>query len=185
MLRTTSLGIHRRVPIAAGLYEMFHGAFGCLKCDLRWFLCPFPGEQNTQQWAQLSLLLPSVRSHSPVLPQEQEVCPETNPQGLPKSWEAQVCLINLFTGYSTCFRGIIIFIFNTFPPFGIAVWDNPLESVRWTSFSHRRTWRNLQIHTDVSAQLIGSTWKEKLIIVEDSRWSVHLQVSQAELGTES
>lgn len=116
--------------------------------------CVLFQENTTPSSEQDCLLLPPVRSHSSVLPREHEVCPDTNPEGLPNTWEAQVCLINFFTerNIPLGLEALFLYLIHFFP-FQIAVWASPLESVRWTSFSHKRTWRNLQVHTGVSAQL--------------------------------
>lgn len=152
-------------------------AFGCLKCGLKWVLCPFFRRTKHAAVSTTVSSLTFCEIPQPSAAREQEVCPETNPEGLPEAWEVKVCLINVVTKRDIpLVLGALLFLYlvNFFPS-EIAAWASPLESVRWSSFSHKRTWRNLQVHTGVSAHLIGCTWKEKLVIVQDSCWSVHLQ----------
>lgn len=97
----------------------------CLDLGHKLFLGLFPGEQNItwQRWALLSLVLHSVRIHSPLLPGKQERCVQKCvPRNGLSNGEAEVCLQ--------------LFPWETDPY--VFVWIIPLESVRWTSSAGER-----------------------------------------------
>lgn len=128
--------------------------------------CVLFQENKTPSSEQDCLLLPPVSSHSSVLPREHKVCPDTNPEGLPNTWEAQVCLINFFTerniplGLEALFLYLIhFFLFKLLcEP---ALWSL-LDEPAFLTKGPEETCRYIQVF------LYSSLWKEKLITVQDS-----------------